>query len=386
MVTRLMLLLLLVVPAGRACAQPAAAARAAPRMDVLTEGEWRQVDGAIDGALVWLASQQKSDGSLPTIAIGQPAVTSLGAMAFLSRGHLPGLGPYGRNLDDALDYVLASQRENGLLARVGFDGPIVRRSMEHDAGVAGTYNHAISGLMLSEAYAMSPGGEREPPLREAIRKALDVTLTMQKWPKQLAADHGGWRYLRQHDKNDSDLSVVSWHLMFLRSAKNAGFDVPDEAIDDAVAYVLRCYNRGYGTFEYNIGPEDRRTRAMAGVGILALAHAGRHDRAEAISAADWVLQHGFTNYNNLARFSQSYSSDRYHYGVFYCCQAMYQIGGRHWAQFFPPTARTLVANQNADGSWDAEGRHDENYGRAYTTSLVVLALGAPNQLLPIYQR
>jgi len=68
-------------------------------------------------------------------------------------------------------------------------------------------------------------------------------------------------------------------------------------------------------------------------------------------------------------------------------QAMYQMGGLHWQQFFPRTVATLVANQNGDGSWDSEDNRDENeYGRAYTTALVVLALSAPNQVLPIYQR
>jgi hypothetical protein len=34
--------------------------------------------------------------------------------------------------------------------------------------------------------------------------------------------------------------------MSLRSAKNAGFDVPKATIDDAVAYVRRCFQPKYG--------------------------------------------------------------------------------------------------------------------------------------------
>ena len=45
------------------------------------------------------------------------------------------------------------------------------------------------------------------------------------------------------------------------------------------------------------------------------------------------------------------------------------------------------ANQHADGSWPAESHmNDARYGNAYTTALVVLTLGAPNELLPIFQR
>jgi hypothetical protein len=47
----------------------------------------------------------------------------------------------------------------------------------------------------------------------------------------------------------------------------------------------------------------------------------------------------------------------------------------------------MLAHQNADGSWDAESlRRDRPFGNAYTTALSVLALGAPNQFLPVFQR
>jgi hypothetical protein len=174
--------------------------------------------------------------------------------------------------------------------------------------------------------------------------------------------------------------------MFLRSAKNAGFDVPAAPIDKAVAFVLRCYSPQEKTFEYDVKPEDRRSRAMAGAGILALAHSGMHNRPEAVAAADWILAHGFREYNAPLHVSATYRGDRYHYGVFYCSQAMYQMGGRYWEQFYPTTAAVLVANQSPDGSWEEESNQDMRFGRAYTTALVVLALGAPNQILPIFQR
>ena len=81
------------------------------------------------------------------------------------------------------------------------------------------------------------------------------------------------------------------------------------------------------------------------------------------------------------------ASDRYHYGLFTCCQAMYQLGGKYWEQFYPPAVEAVLANQQADGSWPVDSQyHDAPYGKAYSTALVVIMLGAPNQLLPIYQR
>jgi hypothetical protein len=66
---------------------------------------------------------------------------------------------------------------------------------------------------------------------------------------------------------------------------------------------------------------------------------------------------------------------------------MYQLGGEHWREFYPRAVKTMLANQQADGSWPVESHfNDGKFGNAYTTALIVLALGAPNQFLPIYQR
>jgi hypothetical protein len=136
------------------------------------------------------------------------------------------------------------------------------------------------------------------------------------------------------------------------------------------------------------GRQDLRSRAMAGAGILALAHAGFHGAPEATKSADWLLKYNFDNYNEVEMFTQTtWPIDRYHYSLFNSCQAMYQLGGKYWQQFFPRTVRTLPANQQPDGSWPAESHfNDAQFGNSYTTALVVLSLGAPNQFLPIFQR
>ncbi len=350
--------------------------------NVLSPDEWRRVDVAVERALSWLAAQQQPDGSFPTLATGQPAVTSLCMMAFVAHGHVPGDGPYGQNLERATDFVLACQKENGLITRIGPDGPRITRQMNHQIGASAAYNHAISSLVLSELYGMSPPN-RAPRLQAAINKSLAATLEMQQWPKDWPGDRGGWRYIDDFDHTDSDLSVTGWQLMFLRSAQNAGFDVPKERIEEAVIYVRLCFDQGDGVFVYS-KRNPSRTRSMAGAGILALAHAGFHHSVEAQRAGDWLLRRGFGQYN--ARIPNQ-RSDRYHYGLFVCCQAMYQLGGKYWQQFFPPAVRAVLANQQADGSWPIDSQmHDRPFGSTYTTALVVITLGAPNQLLPVFQR
>jgi hypothetical protein len=354
---------------------------------VLTAKQWRRVDAATRRALTWLAAEQERDGSFPSVEMGQPGVTGLCVLAFLSQGQMPGQGEYGERLERATGFIVGCQKENGLITRVGPEGPEISRNVVHEIGEAASYNHAISSLALSEVYG-STGGVQAARLSKAIDKSIQATLEMQRWPKHRAADRGGWRYLNSIREMDSDLSVTGWELMFLRSSRNAGFDVPKPAIDEAVAYVRRTYSERYGAFAYAVSENsDLRSRAMAGAGILALAHAGFHHAPEATQSGDWVLQYNFDRYNEFMPFTRVSSIDRYHYSLFNCCQGMYQLGGRYWEQFFPPVVETLLANQQADGSWPAESHfNDAQFGNCYTTALVLLTLGAPNQLLPIYQR
>ncbi len=349
--------------------------------NVLSPDQWRRVDAAVKRGLEWLASQQQPDGSFPTLDLGQPAVTSLCIMAYAAHGHVPSRGPYGARLERAVDYVIRCQKPNGVIAKTGPEGPRITRSIEHEMGACAAYNHGISSLTISEIYGMG-GATSAARLKQAIQKSLHATFEMQDWPKDYSSDRGGWRYIDDFDEVDSDLSVTGWELMFLRSARNAGFNVPNERIDAAIAYIRRCFVPHERMFVYTLR-RPSRSRAMTGAGILALAHAGYHHSEEAQRAGDWLLLHDFGQYN--VRFPDP--SDRYHYGLFTCCQAMYQLGGKYWAQFYPPAVEAILANQQPDGSWPVDSQfHDAPYGKCYTTALALLTLGAPNQLLPVYQR
>jgi hypothetical protein len=350
--------------------------------DVLSPAEWQRVDAAVERALRWLAVQQNPDGSFRTLATGQPGVTGFCVLAFMAHGHLPGEGDYGQRLDRATDFILSCQKENGLVTLLGPEGPQIHARVPIPIGEPAAYNHAISSLTLSEVYGMGQSSDSEP-LQNAITKAVAATLELQRRPKDLPVDRGGWRYITDDGAYDSDLSLTGWHLMSLRSARNAGFNVPKESIDDAVKYVRRTFNERLGRFAYTTGPNSHASRGMSGAGILALAHAGFHDSPEAQRSGKWLLRNNFDQYNGIPQ----HWADRYHYSLFNATQAMYQLGGNYWKEFFPRTVKALLANQRPDGSWEPETMlRDRPFGNAYTTALVVLSLGAPNQFLPIFQR
>lgn len=352
-----------------------AAEPAAP--GVPNERQWRELNRVVDRALTWLSTQQQTDGSFPTLEQGQPAVSALCVLAFLATDRASHSEDRRAVVRRCVEYILASQREDGLIARVG--PPRGNSLPELMISAAAAYNHAIAGLTLSEVYGMAP--EREPEIRSGIERALRFSLERQPAPKRRETDKGGWRYLKRHQISDSDLSVTSWYLMFLRSCRNAGFEVPSGAIDEGTAYVLRCYEPRSGQFWYALqGVEHVTTRAMTGAGILSLSLAGRHDTPMARAAGDWLLEHPFVVYEKVGR------NDRFFYGGFYCSQAMFQLGGRYWSAFYPRLLRTLAELQQPDGSWGREVGSDGAYGTAYTTALAVLALSPPYQILPIFQR
>jgi hypothetical protein len=376
-----------VKPAAIKRAQPAnlsASSKDNAPANVLSTEEWNRLDSAVDRGLTFLASQQQANGSFPSADLAQPAVTSLCLLAFMSHGHNPGEGKYGKRLDRAKDFIVSCQKPNGLVTFYGPEGATISRDVDVAVGTSAAYNHAISSLAISQTYGMVDA-KRSASLQPIIRKSVVASLQMQKWPKDQAIDRGGWRYVNDFNGTDSDLSVTGWQLMFLRSARDAGFQVPKQAIDDAVGYIRRSFNKEYGTFTYNItGIGERRTRGMAGAGILALGHAGFHDSDEAQRAAQWLQKYRFDSYNESRAF---HGRDRYHYSLFMCCQGMYQMGSPYWEQFFPPTVHVVLDHQQPDGSWDPESDpRDRQYGNSYTTALVILSLGSANQLLPIFQR
>ncbi len=350
-----------------------------PLAAVLTPKKWQQVEKTVDRALSYLALRQAADGSFPSLSSAQPAVTSLCVMAFLSRGHQPGHGPYGELINRGIDFVLSCQQPDGLLCYER-PGPLWQ---SYEASHTASYNHGIAGLMLGEVYGQVTD-QRAQAVKQTIEKALKFTRQLQ-LRRKAADDTGGWRYLRiKPNESDSDLSITTWQLMFMRSARNAEFQVPQEYVTEAIAYVRRCWDPESGMFRYKLSGYDGSapSRGMTGAGILSLSMAGQHQTPMAQMAGDWLLAHPYRHY--MERIGDH---DKPFYSMYYCSQAMAQLGGRYWEGFFPPMVQVLLSAQSPDGSWPPEPYVPAGvFGNALTTAFAVLALTPPYQLLPVYQR
>jgi hypothetical protein len=161
----------------------------------------------------------------------------------------------------------------------------------------------------------------------------------------------------------------------LRAAKNAGADVPAEAIEQAVQYVTGSAARG-GGFGYQ--PGGATNHARAGTGILCLELCGKHHATESLAAGDWILRNSYRPYGSGGGYI--------YYTMYYCSQAMYQLGGKYWKTFWPSFAEQVLERQAPDGSFPRGASSESTAGPAYSTGMAVLSLSVRYRLLPIYQR
>lgn len=310
-----------------------------------------RLEESVERGLAFLALLQEKDGCWLGSGQPHPAVTSLAVMAFLSAGHVPGEGPYQKNIDQALRWVIDQQRPDGIFSRTDWDE---------------MYQHAICTMMLCEAAAMTDaklGRTIKPKLEKAVRRILE---------SQRTEPHhkGGWRY-RYNGNSDADLSVSGWQILALRGARNLGCDVPAERIERALEFVLQCREVRTGAFCYQ--PGSSPTLACTGTGILALELCSkeRSRNRETLQGGSYILKTALQPGDN-----------HFFYTTYYCSQAMFQLGNNYWLAYRPHLHKLLLDSQQRSGGWLT----NDGTGVTYATAMAILALTVEYRLLPIYQR
>lgn len=339
-----------------------------------------QVKAAVDKAIGWLLKQQKEDGFFSDdksnnrarrgdVPSHTAAMTSLALMGLASVGHLPSdPTPEGKAAARALRFMVDNVEpdENGYLGRSD------RSRM---------YGHGIITLMLTEMLGMAPDPDTDQKLRRMIEGAIKLIIRSQQVPKS-EANRGGWRY--EPSSSDSDISVSVWQVMSLRAAKNAGFDVPKEAIDNAVAYIKRSYRverdsngnpkADFAAFSYE-PYGGRQTFSTTAAGLLSLQVCGQYEVPEVLGSANFLL-----------KFPPELNEPWFYYGNYYYAQGMYQRGGEHAATARQRTEQILVAAQSPEGAWYPKNGNEKSAGAVYATSLALLSLSVYHHFLPIYQK
>ncbi|WP_397569388.1 prenyltransferase/squalene oxidase repeat-containing protein [Schlesneria sp. T3-172] len=304
---------------------------------------------AIDRGLVFLANRQHDEGWYFANSYKRNvAVTSLAGMAFLSAGHVPDRGPYGKKVDKSVEYILSCVSPSGFIKRD--DSP------EHGP----MYGHGFATLFLAEVYGMSP----KPEIRESLKSATQLIINSQN-------KEGGWRY--KPDGRDADVSVTVCQMMALRAARNCGIAVPKTTVDNCVEYVRKCQNAD-GGFRYRLGDRPMSEFPRSAAGVVVLYNAGVTDGRDLERGLGYLLR--FPPRQDLIP-----TNNHYFYGHYYAVQAMWHAGEENWRQWYPAIRDELLARQGPDGGWT-----DLQINDVYGTSMACLILQMPNNLLPIFQR
>ncbi|MEA3365110.1 MAG: prenyltransferase/squalene oxidase repeat-containing protein [Candidatus Hydrogenedentes bacterium] len=311
-----------------------------------------KVMGTTDRALEYLARKQQPDGKW----VANNGVDAVTLLAFLGRGHVPGRGPFREVVDRAKDHILSTQREDGYFVSAMGSGRM--------------YGHALATLAMAETYGMDP----DPRVEEALRKAVDLIVNVQ-------SPNGGWRY--EPTPGDHDLSVTVMQVVALRAANNAEIPVPEETINKAVEYVHSCNHKESGGFGYQ--PGRGGSPPMSAAGVLSLQLLGKYDDPLITPALEY-LKKTPVHWN-------AQGSSFFFYFHYYAIQAEYQAGGDYWSAWHPRVREVLLANQKADGSWEAPpgSNHEAKIDTVgpdniYATAMACLVLEIYFHFLPAYQR
>jgi hypothetical protein len=330
-------------------ASPALAQMPAPRFGEVVPRDVREM---YDRGLQYLATTQAESGDWPGGG-GEmgPGSTGMALMVFLACGEDPNFGPYSNHVRRALRNIITAQ--------------------DSGTGIMGMsmYHHGFATLALAEAYGavdernLWPDGKAPRSIGQALELAVRGAITSQK-----KNPVGAWRY--SPSAHDADTSVSGSVFVGLLAARNAGIEVPDDAINRAISYYAQmtsasgdvAYTGGMGGFGESL--------ARSSIATLVFSVARRKDLKQFRATLDYLKQ----------RIDQVPQQMWPEYARYYEAQALFQGDVAAWEKWNKLLIRQLKQAQAADGSFTGQ------LGGPISTSLSLLALAVNFRFLPIYER
>ena len=308
----------------------------------------RETTEAIRGGLKYLALEQSPNGSWTeqNKEAWSTAITGYALMAFLASGNLPNEGEYGKVVAAGKQFLLDSLHGDGKFATVGHGGQYM-------------YGHGIATIVLAELYGQTKSATMRPKLEKAVQLIVGAQ-----------NPEGGWRY--SPISKDADISVTVLQAVALRAAKEAGLDVPQATLDNAVKYIHSCFDERTGGFSYQ--PHGGAGFARTAAAIYSLQVLGHYDDPGVRTGADYLAKH-FTEKNGYVA-----------YGHFYAAPAAYMIGGETWKTWYTNLRAELLKTARRQGEavyWEKQGADP---GTTYCTAVYTTLLALPFHYVPLYQR
>jgi len=310
-----------------------------------------KLEDAVEKAIAWLAKSQAKDGSWG--AEGTPqgeypmAMTGLAGLALVSAGQMPERGKYGHNVSRAIEFILKHVSNDGFITS-GNDG----RPM---------YGHGFAMTFLAEIYGSTGNSDLDARIKAALMKAVKKT-------QQAQSNQGGWYYSPNSGADEGSVTVTQ--VQALRAARNAGIDVPEKTMKNAIQYLHNCQNSD-GGIRYSVSGGQQSTVALTAAGAEVFLMAGEYRAKEADRAVEYLKKN--LNPRETIGYHDFYTN-------FYGSQAMFQIGGDYWARYFTAMRDRLLTSQSSDGSWRGD------VGATYSTAIAVMICCLPYRYLSIFQK
>lgn len=308
----------------------------------------RDTAEVIRGGLKYLVAQQNPNGAWTEAnkPEWETAITGYALMAFLATGNLPNEGELGKVVAAGRQYLLGSLQGDGKFATLRHGGQYM-------------YGHGIATIVLAELY----GQTKSEAIRPKLEKAVQLIVGAQN-------PEGGWRY--SPGSKDADISVTVLQVVALRAAKEAGLDVPQSTLDEAVNYIHTCYDVKTGGFGYQ--PHGGAGFARTAAAIYSLQVLGRYDDPKVQTGAEYLVKH----FNDKSGYVA--------YGHFYAGPAEYMLGGEAWKSWYTNLRASLLSSVHRQGDiayWEKQG---SDPGPIYTTAVYTTLLALPYHYVPLYQR
>jgi hypothetical protein len=323
-------------------------------------GATDQTRDAVKLGLAWLKRQQHTSGywsmqrpySSGAISENRPAATAMALLAFAGDGNTHLEGPYRKEVDKGLKYLVSLQDRGGYMA-------------SQARGNERTYAQAQATIVLCELYGMT----KDSWLRAYAQRAIDYAMKAQ-------ASDGGWRY---RPNEPGDTSVTGWYVMAVQSALGAGLEVNDSNVRRISNYLDSAsvyYGAGYA---YQPGRSDA-TPTMTAEGLLCRQYLG------------WPRDHApLLDGLNLLRADAPFDIGNHNvYYWYYATQVFHHFGGPMWTEWNDVMKVKLPALQikdgNERGSWAPQRDRWSIGGRLYTTCLSIYCLEVYYRHLPLYDQ
>ncbi len=312
----------------------------------------RDVREMYEAGVKYLVKTQNEDGTWSGGEKGS-GTTALAILAILASGEDPNFGAYSSAVRQGLRALLRAQD-----ARSGYLGPSM-------------YHHGFSMLAFAEAYGSFDEetlwtSEDPPEKRRSLGQALELAVRCA-MTSQEKNPHHAWRY--SPDAHDADTSVSGAILVGLLAARNAGIEVPDHTIDQAITYFVSMTSES-GTVGYTGSLSGfGESLARSSIATLVFSIAKRKDLKQYQAVLKYVSARVEEEQNAWAEYTRYYQA-----------QALFQGDPALWERWNRRLIEKLKSLQNEDGSFRGQ------LGMSNDTSMSLLALALNFRFLPIYER